>query len=121
MNKTEKRLLDKAALAEFSALTARNSAMSVKERAERAWEAGHAFIMARYYRILEKYQGTEALRRILELDGYRGRGIDFTMNYYANGKEPLRAYAEATIGAGKTTGQLAIYRFDRILEKEDEA
>jgi len=69
------------------------------------------FIMARYDRILDKYQGTEALRRVLELDGAAGAYLDFMVSCYAKRACPLEAYAEDTIGHGKTTEQLAIIRF----------
>ena len=47
MTKTERRLLDKAALAAFGALMARDSATSTELRAARAWQAADDFIQAR--------------------------------------------------------------------------
>ena len=126
MTKTERSLLDKAALAAFGALMARNSAMLIKDRAAIAWQAADEFIKARkesdisrYDRILDEYQGTEALRRILELDSNAGRYLNFITSRYAVRPEPLRAYAEDNIGHGKTAGQIAIMRFLRKQAKED--
>ena len=126
MTKTERSLLDKAALAAFSALMARDSTMPVKGCAIIAWQAADEFMkarqesgMSRYNHILDGYQGVEALRRILELDSNAGRYLDFITSRYADKPEPLRAYAEDSIGRGKTAGQLAIMRFLRKQAKED--
>ena len=47
MTKTERRLLDKAALAAFGALMARDSALLTEHRAAKAWQSANEFIKAR--------------------------------------------------------------------------
>ena len=66
----------------FSVLLAKESGVTDKESG-----------MSRYGRILDEYHGTEALRRILELDGNAGRCLDSCVSRYAARPEPLRAYA----------------------------
>jgi len=114
MAKTERELLNKTALTVFTALMAKESAATVKERAVEAWRAAEEFVRARrqgrenqYSLILDKHEGAEALRRILKLDGTRGRAIDFFVERYAGKADPLAAYAD-DFGGRKTEGQTAI-------------
>ena len=114
----EKKLLDKAALDVFKALTAKDSAMPVKNRAAAAWEAAGEFVKARkeyrislYDNILRRYSGLDALRHILKLDGNTGRCLDHLVDRYKDRRDPLRAYADEVSYAGRNTGQMAIIRF----------
>ena len=111
MTKTEKSLLDKAALAAFGALMAKSGDMPIDRCTVMAWQAADEFVKARYDRILNEHQGTRALQRILELDGNTGRCLDHIASLYAGKPDPLRAYAEDNIGHSKTAGQIAIKRF----------
>ncbi|MDR0473221.1 MAG: hypothetical protein LBH43_06080 [Treponema sp.] len=119
MNETERDLLDKAALKAFGALLARRNGefQAFKTVAAEAWGAAQAFVdarkenaMSRYMNILSKHEGLEALRRILELGGTTGRGLDHMVGRYADRPDPLRAFAEENIGP-RTSGQIAVTRF----------
>jgi hypothetical protein len=117
MEKKTEELREKAALAAFGALMTKNALLN-DTRAKLAWMAADEFVKAReeditgrYDRILTEYGGIEALRRILKLDGNTGRYLDFALSRYADKPDPLRAYADDNIGAGKTAGQLAIICF----------
>jgi predicted NAD/FAD-binding protein len=55
MTKTERRLLDKAALAAFGALMARDSALLPEHRAAKAWQAATAFVEARGERRIKRF------------------------------------------------------------------
>ena len=57
--------------------------------------------------VLENHEGTEALRRVLELEGNTGRVLDYMIERYADKPDPLRAYAEDNTGP-RTPGQEAV-------------
>ena len=118
MTQNENSLLEKAALAAFGALMAKDTATKFSTRAAWAWEAAGEFVKARkeyrtrlYDRILDEYQGIDALRRILELDGNVGRCLDHLVDRYKDRRDPLRAYADEVSCAGRNIGQMAIIRF----------
>ena len=128
MAKTEKDILDMAALAAFGSLMAKDSVMLIKDRAVKAWEAADEFMKARAeYKgkrydiydyidsILNEYNEMEALRLILLIDDGTGRALDCVLRQYTDKPEPLRAYADANIGCRKTKGQISISLF--LLDK----
>jgi hypothetical protein len=123
MTELEWGLLDKAALAAFGALLTQHEGVKVpvKTIAKEAWEAANCFLLARkengtnrYDAILQEYEGLDALRRILELDGDKGQFLDFHVEFYAKSPNPLLTYAKENIGY-RTPGRMAVSRF---LEKK---
>jgi hypothetical protein len=48
------------------------------------------------------------MRRVLELDGYHGRPLDWLIGRYKGKPDPLRAYAQDDGIGPKTTGQSLI-------------
>ena len=115
MREAERKLYNRAALAAYKTLLAQAKGRSSPEIVEAAYEAADLFFWGRYDRILTRYEADKALKRVLELDGNQGRGLDFTVSRYKGMSEPLRAYAEDRMGARRTSGQIAI---DRFLEKQ---
>jgi len=118
MKETERRLWDKAALTAFGALLLLNgSKQGSKEIAEEACKAADCFLTARresrtnqYDAIFREYKGLDALRRVLELGGAAGSGLNHMVERYAGKPDPLRAYSEENIGP-RTKGQMAVSRF----------
>ena len=132
MTQKENGLLEKAALAAFGALMAKDTTTSFKARAVMAWEAAGEYMKARAeYKgkrydiddyindILNEHNETEALRMILQIDGNTGRALDFVLRQFIDKPEPLRAYADADIGCRKTKGQIAIRLF--LLDRDRRA
>jgi hypothetical protein len=124
MDKAEEKELErtreKAALAAFGALLAQyRGSKPVKAVAKEAWEAGNLFLSAsfenysrttrrRYEFALRGLKGMDGLRRVLELDGFRGRPFDWLIGRYKDEPDPLRAYAEDDGIGPKTYGQSLI-------------
>ena len=99
---SDRELFNRAAIAVFANLVANQGTepINLEKLAEEAWQAAACFIRARqraqeaqYDRILEKFTGLDALRKILALDGSTNRGLDFEVEQYAKYSDPLRAYA----------------------------
>ena len=110
-------LQEKAAIAAFGALMQNTAGRTNTEIAVEAWQAAEVFVkaketvkMERYFSVLRKYQNRDALHKVLELDGYQNRGLEYEMSRYEGKPDPLLAYAESNIGP-ETTGQKAIKLF----------
>ena len=130
MSLDDREFVEKTARLVFAALVGRNKTETAGDKTELlrgyaavAWQAADILLeqhgkhkIGKYTAILQNYQGIEALRRVLELGGNKGRGLDYMVERYAGKPDPLRAYAEENIGP-RTQGQMAVSRF---LEKRGE-
>jgi len=82
-----------------------------------AWQAADILLeqhgehkIGKYATILQNYEGAEALRRILELGGYRGRCLKDFVDRYGKSSDPLLAYIKDNTGP-RTPGQEAVSRY----------
>jgi len=121
----EQGLFEQAALTAYGAFLSQNSGQATyADIAQQAWQAAADFMSARkkrqlsrYEEVLKKYDGIESLKRIIELDGNKGKVIDFLVKQYVGADSPLRAYAADYTDGRRTSGQIAIALF---LEKQGE-
>ncbi|MDR2965225.1 MAG: hypothetical protein LBU88_05570 [Treponema sp.] len=104
----EQKLWDKfalKALGEILRTECKNDGYCIRNVVARAYEAADVFFWGRYERVLSKYQGIDALKRIMTLDGNTERGLA----RYKSKPCPLRAYAaDFTPGYEKSAGKVAI-------------
>jgi hypothetical protein len=116
-------LRERAAVAVFAALAGRPDFTPEAEAGAAAlsWrladvflEARRGSLIARCLDVLREFEGTEALERLLRLDGTEEKCIGDVMSYYENKPDPLRAFAESP-ARPRTPGMTAAARF---LEKQ---
>jgi hypothetical protein len=119
--KERERTREMAALLAFGAALFKHKGSNppIKKIAKQAWEAGNMFLrvgfenaldnrLDRYEFALRELKGTEALRRIAELDGYKDDTIDWIVRRYADEADPVVAYAQDDEVSPKTFGQSMI-------------
>jgi hypothetical protein len=82
------------------------------DTAEKALKERGARKLSRFFKVLENYNGIDALKRILRMDGNGERVIDHLIReYYIREPDPLYCYSINHIGNGKSAGQHAISIF----------
>jgi hypothetical protein len=112
MNRKDRKLLEKAALAAFQAfIKLEEQDLGESKAAILAWEAGWEFLQAKYDFAFDNIESDDLLRDVLECDGNTGEALDFMVNSYKDKDDPFLAYAEDNIGTKKTEGQKAILRW----------
>ena len=116
-------LRERVAVAAFAALVGKPdfTPEAGAEAAALSWRLAGAFLearrdnlIARCMDILEDFEGVEALRRLLRLDGAEEGYIGHMMSWYTDKPDPLRAFAESPTRP-KTPGMIAAARY---LEKQ---
>jgi hypothetical protein len=124
MNIDDREFVEKTARLVFAELVGRNKTETAGDKtgllrgyAAIAWQGADVLLeqrkehkMGKYTAILQNYEGAEALRRVLEMGGNMGRGLDYMVGRYAGKPDPLRAFAEENIGP-RTAGQEAVAEY----------
>jgi len=125
MNTHNRAYIDKLAQKAFIALIPKNGNCNNRELADKATGLATDYLWCRYEVILDdkKLEKSETLRRIMELDGIAGRGLDCWNRHFLQYGASVRFEAfskdNAYCGLGneKTAGQQAVKRW---LEKNEE-
>ena len=110
MKKRDELLWNKIFLKVSTALIKRGDITDSNELAAETCRIADSLFWMRYKRILDESTGTEALRKIMELDGYSDDTIEYMIKKFFTKDDPLLGYA-AYGNRDKAAGQLAISKF----------
>jgi hypothetical protein len=123
-NINDREFVEKTARLVFAALVGRDKTEAAGDKtgllrgyAAAAWQAADILLeqqrehnIGKYAAVLQNHEGAEAVRRILDLGGYKGRALEYFTDRYADKSDPLKAFAEDNLGP-RTAGQEAVSRF----------